>query len=175
MQKAKILLINVLILAISTSSFSQTICDCKAFINPHYGGQIYLFDKPNGLKTDSIRNDVEHEDYLAINILKDDDDYFYVKIARSIAKLSKEGWIKKNDYLVIGAGNFINSKTLILYSKPDINSDPKSILNEYIYILFRIEACQGDWLYVKKDYNGIEYIGWLSKKYQCANPYSTCN
>jgi hypothetical protein len=175
MNKIKVLLFVIIGFLNHTSVYSQVSCNCEAFIDPHYGGQVYIYDKPNGLKVDSIKNDIKREDYLTINILKDDSNYFYVKIQRSIANLNKKGWIQKSDYIVITASNLINSKTLILYSKPDINSRPQMTLNEYVYLLFKIKACHGDWMYVKKEYNGIEYIGWLAKTNQCANPYSTCN
>ena len=175
MKNYKIILFTTIILFNITSIYSQTECNCNAFIDPNYDKQVYIFDKPNGLIIDSIKNDIKNEDYLVINIQKNVNNYYFVEISRSLSKLSKVGWIRQSDYLVINASNFINSKTLILYSSPDINSEPLMTLDEYAYLLFKIEVCNGDWLYVRKEYKGIEYIGWLSKKNQCANPYSTCN
>jgi hypothetical protein len=175
MRKIYLFLFLIIGFNIQTSIYSQTSCNCEAFIDQHYEGQIFIYDKPNGLKIDSIKNDLKNEDYLVINIQKDDSNYFYVRIKRSIAALDKSGWIKKSSYVVVTPSNFKNSKKLVLYSKADINSDPKMTLNEYVYLIFEIKACKNDWMYVKAKYKSIEYIGWLAKRNQCSNPYSTCN
>jgi len=165
------------ILIVSLFTCSQGItqnCNCKGLVDWNYHDPILLFEIKDGTIIDTLTNDSANENSLVFNIIEDENEYFKVEIGLSQDTVWKKGWIKKADYLGTYARNYSIDK-LTLYSKPNLKSKPKSIIKEYYEGLYEIMKCNDEWVEVKVTINGKEYSGWLERKMQCPNPYTTCN
>jgi len=165
------------ILIVSLFTCSQGItqnCNCKGLVDWNYHDPILLFEIKDGTIIDTLTNDSANENSLVFNIIEDENEYFKVEIGLSQDTVWKKGWIKKADYLGTYARNYSIDK-LTLYSKPNLKSKPKSIIKEYYEGLYEIMKCNDEWVEVKVTINGKEYSGWLERKMQCPNPYTTYN
>ena len=161
-------------LILTINAIGQNKCNCEVLIDYKYKKQIYLFDKPNGQIVDSIANDIENEDFLEVTITESDINYFKTIIKLSIAGTEKTGWISKQNYIGVYARNY-SDVVLNLYTQPDKNSKIESTVNKWIPDFYQVNDCQDNWVKVKLNYIKTIYTGWLEKKMQCANSYSTCN
>jgi SH3-like domain-containing protein len=171
----KIYLLTFILIILTFSVYSQSRCNCEAIIDWQYGGQVYIYDMPNGQVNDSIANDSINGDFLIVRITDIQKDYFKVTLQSSFAETQKRGWIKKANYIGIYARNYSDDVKLELYSQPDKTSKVESIVNEWIQNLYVIVDCKDYWVKVKMTSNNKRYTGWLEKEMQCANPYTTCN
>lgn len=119
-----------------------------------------------------IMNDTIKEEYFLIQILSKNRNLVKVKTASAFeeSKIS-EGWMELK-YLGIYTNSKNKEGSVPLYLKPDIQSDnTKLITNKIVKIL----DIKDDWYKVVSFSKHSKFIGWIKKKDQCANPYSTCN
>lgn len=165
------------IFLLSLFAWSQGItqnCNCKGLVDWNYSNTILLYDKIDGLIIDTLMNDKENENSLVFVIIEDGKKYFKVDIGLSQDEIWKTGWIKKGNYLGTYARNYSTEK-LILYSKPNLKSKPKTVIKEYYEGIYEITKCSGEWVEVKVTINSKQFNGWLERKMQCPNPYTNCN
>lgn len=154
----------------------QTKCNCKALIDNLFMGEVSLFDKPNGKLIKKLSHNAYKEDYLVVTIIDESSDYFKVKIKYSLeSKKEFKGWMKKVDHIGIYTRNYEPNEKLNLYSEPNSKSKIKSEVIGWSNKPYAIQKCDGKWVYIKFEQEGIVKEGWLEPEKQCANPYTTCN
>jgi len=132
--------------------------------------KINVFDSYlNGKIKCQIMNDTVAESYFVITIKEKRNGYY--KIYASSLNSELEGWIKLDN---LGINTRPRNGIIKLYDEPIISS--KSIsLNEVDERLVRVIDINKLWLKIEIISNGVLYRKWLPYKYQCYNPYSTCN
>ena len=165
----------IFLVSLAFKSNCQTLCNCEAIIDVEYKKKISLFEKPNGQVIKEVKHNVKNDDFLTLIIEKDSLDYFKVNLRHSISGDEIKGWIKKNNYIGTFARNYNSKKRLNLYSKPNLNSEIKSTVNEWTNQLYVIHKCSQKWVYVKIKNKGKIVEGWLQPEMQCPNIYTTCN
>lgn len=119
-----------------------------------------------------ILNDTIKEEYFLVQIIYKKGDLVKVKTASALQedKIS-EGWTELK-YLGIYTNPKNKEGSINLYTKPNEKSDSlKLITNSILYIL----DIKDEWYKVSLESGGVQKSGWIRKKDQCANPYSTCN
>lgn len=113
-------------------------------------------------------NDTIKEDYFVIEILKSKNNRYQIN-ATSIIHSGIKGWI---DLKNIGINTRQRDFKLHLYEQPNYNAKYIVVNEEVDNRIVRVTAISTDWLKItwidNKDY-------WLPPKYQCCNPYTTCN
>lgn len=131
-----------------------------------------------------IYNEYTHQNVTAY-VLNDTitEDYFIgviYKIKKGYAYIIGSYTSDKNDYIKgwieikhVGT-NIISDDQIPLYCYPTICSK-KIYLKTPEWYPMEILKCHGSWLYVKYVDKYQCVSGWLHKKYQCSNPYTTCN
>ena len=158
-------------LSFNAAAQKVTSCDCEGFVDLDYKYSVFLFNKPNGSLSKSLKHDFKNEDYLTFEIDKTSGNFFHVKIQYAINGKSYQGWVKKAKYLATFIKNY--DSTVLLYLKPNVTS--VKILQESSSSV-QIADCKDNWIYIKsKSTASIKFEGWLQSKDQCANPYTTCN
>jgi hypothetical protein len=155
--------------------FGQSRCNCQAMVDWQYQGQVYIYDKVDGIIIDSISNDSLNEDFVVMSISDFQKGFFHVRLQHTIKEISKCGWIKANKYIGTYARNYEDDIILNLYVDPEKNSKVETNVSRWIPELYEITDCKGNWLKVRLNYVDKSYSGWLEKEMQCANPYTTCN
>lgn len=157
-------------------SNSQTKCNCEALIDNLFTGEVSVFDKPNGKLIKKLSHIAYKEDYLVVTILAESEDYFNVKISYALGnEKGLNGWMKKDDHIAIYTRNYEPNEKLNLYSEPNSKSKIKSVAIGWSNKPYAIQKCNGKWVYIKFEQDGIVKEGWLEPEKQCANPYTTCN
>jgi len=167
--------ITTIILILIFFSCQSQECNSNGIINWESKREIKIYDKPNGIVTAVLQNDLENENFLKYKIIGTSKDFLKVNIKLEFDNETKIGWIKKRKDVGIYARNYEENIDLILYSKPDKNSNKKSVITEYYPDLYQILDCKNDWLYVKLQINEKIFEGWLQPEMQCPDSYSTCN
>lgn len=122
-----------------------------------------------------VMNDTIKEEYVLIAIHEIKGKMAEVDITSPLDNTFKEisGWIETKN-LGIHVSCY-DTDTVKVLQTPKLNSKVSFLIVKPqwkdFYIIY--DAYQG-WLYIQNINNEQEY-GWLSVKYQCDNPYTTCN
>ncbi|MHB1922988.1 MAG: hypothetical protein ACYCOO_12225 [Chitinophagaceae bacterium] len=121
-----------------------------------------------------IMNDTIKEEYFLINLIKKKKNFFQVKTASSFTEDKiREGWIQVK-YIGIYLRPRGSSDIYPIYDEPNEKSKYHNVINKSNELIDVIDVC-GDWLKIKMKINNIIETGWMSSKFLCSNPYSTCN
>lgn len=166
-------LLTFLAFIFCNSIYSQNY-NCETFIKIDYTNDIKVFSKPKGKLIFKAKNDTLKEDFLSLTILKQSLDYYYVSLINGQLGKERKGWIKKTEPIAIYARNYGNTE-LNLYEKPNVDSKVKCKIDKWFNDMFEVLNCQNKWLYVRLKTENKIYEGWLEKKMQCSNQYTTCN
>ena len=169
----KILIPLPFLLLIFSAVHSQK--KCAAVVNWRYGAPVLLYDKPNGSVIDQIKNDSTTEDFLHLDISDQQGQFFFVSISLTVQKITKEGWIKKADYIGAYVRKDAYPMDLVLYKEKNVSEENKIIVKGWTPVLLTIEKYAEDWAFVSTMQNGKIFNGWILMKDLCANSYSTCN
>lgn len=147
------------------------------FLDIDFVGNINIYDKPNGKVISIVRNNVEEENFVLFDLLKKDNNMFYIVAYHSLEEDTiAEGWVFKNKHFRIYDRMYNPEKSpLILYKNPNNTSQIVSNKTYYDPVMHEVIDFSGNWLKVKTKINGIIYEGWLPPEMQCSNVYSTCN
>jgi len=118
-----------------------------------------------------IINDTIDEHYFIGTIYKINKKYAYIKGSYVLGEESNiEGWIEKK-YL---GTNIISEDSVPLYLAPEFYAENIYIIHPEWYPI-EILKCHGEWIYITYEDKNQKKSGWLHEKYQCSNPYTTCN
>ena len=173
----KILICIILgICSLKISAQNNSLNNSCIFLDIDYTGAVNIYDKPGGKTIQSLKHDMEDENFLMFTILQKNDSMFLVNAYYSIPQFdstSVTGWIKKNNKLEIYSRAY--NEPLILYTYPDKNKGVKTILKEYYPDMWIVTDCHKNWLKVKAMIEGKLYEGWISPEMQCCNVYTTCS
>jgi hypothetical protein len=146
-----------------------------AIIDWKYLGIVNIYDNPDGKIIYELKNDSINEDYLHLDILAQNDAYFYVSISLTINKNVKIGWIKKADYI----GAYIKHEKfpmdLIIYKDKKISDNNKIVIKGWTPTLVTIEKYAEKWMFISIKHDGKTIKGWIEINELCANSYSTCS
>lgn len=166
----KLKLILLLFLLIPLFGIAQ----CDAIINWKYDGEVALYEKPEGKKIVSLKNDQKNENFLSLEIVEETDNFFNVNISFETSSKSYKGWIKKDKY--IGAIVKLEQElmNLTLYNKPNQKDSKKTELEKWKSEFITIVKCEGNWTLISLNYKGERIVAWIESDKLCANNYSTC-
>jgi len=123
-----------------------------------------------------LKNDTEKEEFYLIEILQKKDSAFEIKSASAFHENEiSTGWVNFNELGIYLRPTNVEG-SILLYTAPDIDSQTIPI-NGNRTELVKIIDLDDSWLKVelRNNTNQEMVIGWLNKKNQCSNPYSTCN
>ncbi|WP_405207175.1 hypothetical protein [Aquimarina sp. LLG6339-5] len=151
------------------------IAQCDAIINWKYDGEITLYEKPDGKKIISLKNDQKNENFLSLKIVEETDNFFNVNISLEMSSKSYKGWIKKDKYIGAIVKQEQELMNLTLYTKPNLKDSNKTELEKWKSEFITIVKCEGNWTLVSFDYKGKRIMGWIESDKLCANNYSTCS
>ncbi|MBP5422100.1 MAG: hypothetical protein J6Y78_06655 [Paludibacteraceae bacterium] len=146
----------------------------EAFIKYEYKGVIPVYSKPDGgVLIAKLRNKPDKELYYNVFLLKKNRNKYLTAIfdANDEDKFIAYGWVDRQ-YLGIFVKNF--SQQLILFNKPDYNSDKLFTIYEYYPEVVQITDFSGLWLKVDFYMDKQHIFGWIPKEMQCANVFTTC-
>lgn len=148
-------------------------CSCRtssfeAFTHPYKLDLMPTYSSPNKFYS-YLQADTEGG--WIVEIQKQQEGFFYVKLPSGCELPKKYIWVKSGDLGVV-IQNY-NSIGIPVYLSADTLSVPATyILNSVIGIIYSIKK---DFVLLRCRYNGYEIKGWVQKKYLCGNPYTTCN
>ena len=140
--------------------------------------KVYLYNKPNGMRIDTLINDMVNENYLVLSLRGFDGDYAFVEASYALDSLDlfpkKEhiGWIEKK-YLMtyLNCSDYECCKYVYLYKQPTEKSEKvDSVEHPWWGVPYFVHGCKNGWLLIEN--NGRK--GWVSPEEQCCNPYTTC-
>jgi len=149
---------------------------------------IKVFDKPNGSIIFNLPPDDEAG--WGVVLIDEEDNYFKIEniwsqeYAKSHggywANVWKKNWMSGYQYVWIEKGtvglNTTNyqGELINLYKNPDETSQVVGQLDKEQTVKV-LDAC-GQWAYIEgTTKNNKKVRGWLSKKWQCGDPYSPCS
>ena len=146
-------------------------CNASFFLIPKQQ-QISVYKESNHKNLSCyIINDTVTEYYFTGIIYEIKKDYAYVKGSYVFEEGNDiEGWIEKK---YIGT-NIISEDSVPLYLAPDFSAEKTYIIYPEWYPIEILE-CYGEWVYITYEDKNQKKSGWLHKKHQCSNPYTTCN
>ena len=84
----------------------------------------------------------------------------------------KNFWVKLEDFEIFSFIHPINETLISFYEKPDLKS-PKVVEIDK-YLKYHLIGTNGLWAKGKFKFKGKDYTGWINKKDQCANPWTSC-
>jgi hypothetical protein len=114
-------------------------------------------------------DDTLKEEYFSGVLLQIKGKYAYIKGQYMGYGYIYEGWIMKK-YI---ATNLITLDSIPLYKDPQLKAIKTYIIDSKWYPV-EILKCRDGCLYIKYYVSRQKKKGWLSPKYQCADPYTTC-
>lgn len=142
-------------------------------LDPDFTGKISLYENISMSKiTAMVNNNIDEEDFVYFVINGSTKDLYHVKAYYFIAGYINEGWISKINALGIYVKP--HDRAIPIYREsndlsPTVATIPKN--SNFIKVL----DCNNSWLKIETSYEGTNINGWLEKKYQCDNPYNSCN
>ena len=167
-------LLTIILLLTFTKVYCQD--SCSAIIDWQYLGRIDILEQPEGKVIHQMKNDSINEDFLHLEILNQEGNYFYVSIYFAMNEEEKTiGWIKKADYIGAFKRNEKFPMDLTLYKKPKESKKNKVVVKSWNPGLLKIEKCSGNWVLVSFKQDNKRYKGWIEANELCANAYSTCS
>lgn len=172
--KKRFLLLCILLQTYTCFGQKAIECDCQAILDPEFFQPVSVLVKASGKQSYTIENNKDTEVYFTFHISRDSAGYFGVTPSSIDQKKYPWGWIQKG-HVGIYARNYTPDQPLLLYRKPDKQAKASSIIQAWIPELYRVNHCQGKWLYVELRFKGKQYQGWIEPSMQCADPYTSCN
>ena len=166
-------IVLIIITMINLTAVAQN-CNCGGIVAPSYDGDIVIYETPNGTIIDTIRNDLENENFLFFNISDTREEFLSVSIGLGMDTISINGWIKSSSNIGTYARNY-SGTPLKLYESPDTNSIVRTTIPKYYEEVYKIKECKGEWVEVEVIIEDTVYSGWLEKNMQCPNSYTYCN
>jgi len=179
---------RVLLLLLISFNFFQafgqdiisTNCNCNGFIDWSKVDTINFNGQKNLERLFKTEIPCGNDEYKIIN---DSSDYFlirrddYVITKYDTFAISRQSlWVKKQNIFCAYPRTYYE-KRIAIYKQPDIDSDKifDGILkdNEF-FTLIIIKACINNWIKVQVTLSGVEYEGWIEKKYSCPLKCTTC-
>ena len=136
--------------------------------------QIPLYQSIGGAIIDYTINDTIKENYPNIYIYKIEGNFAKVIVCVPFDDeiSDKIGWIETK-YLGTNLNNY--SDITPIMSKPDEKSTVVFEIKDANWgDLYHVLDAHNKWLKIQNIYNPEE-VGWLAPKYQCNDPYTTCN
>lgn len=162
------LIVTQLLLLLGISAHSQV---GYAIVTPNCQSIAYLYKNSiSHAIVDSITNDSINEVYYCVSIKRSTNKRALVSSFIDDEKLTlHQGWV---DWKYLGIR--LNCDTIFIRHQPCSYSKVRSVivLPQWIDV-YPVKRAQDGWLYIKDKNKNI--IGWVDPKYQCANPYTTCN
>jgi hypothetical protein len=140
-----------------------------------------VYDNPNGKVIFNLPPD--QESGWGINIVDENENYFKIyNIWRRESKSMyywENDWMPKFEYVWIEKGSVgINTSNydgeiIEIHKKPNNKSKIVGYINAVQTV--RVFDICGDWAFIEVvNKEGEKVTGWMSPKFQCANPLSTC-
>lgn len=121
-----------------------------------------------------IKNDTLKEDYFELKVVKRHGDMFKIKFASARNEnYIREGWIELK-YVGVYLRPHGSSIIYPVYQQPTEKSKHHTVVNTSSELIDVTDVC-GDWLKIRMKIKSRYEIGWMHRKYLCANPYSTCD
>lgn len=163
------ILVLIFNLFISNGSI-DTICCHAVIILRNRQVSIPIFNNLKHKDTlNFIIDDTLKEEYFSGVLFKIKGKYAYIKGQYMGYGYTYEGWIMKK-YI---ATNLILLDSIPLYKTPKLKTIKTYIIDPKWYPV-EILKCRDGCLYIKYHDSRQKKKGWLSPKYQCADPYTTC-
>ncbi|WP_305019880.1 hypothetical protein [Hymenobacter cheonanensis] len=162
------------LLGFSNALGQKLTCNCEAVVEYKHRYAVPIFDKPSGKIMHQVKHNLKEEDFLAMNIDREQSGFFHGRIFYAIAGKSYCGWVRKSAWLGTYARAYGKEK-LALYRAPALSAPASAHVPGPVPGLLPIRHCAGGWIYVQLIYRGRTYEGWLPPAMQCANSYTTCN
>lgn len=157
-----------LFLGLIICAYSCKTISLEAFTHPYNINQVPTYRSPNKFYS-YLQADTEGG--WIVEIQKQREGFFYVKLPSECELPKKYIWIKAGDLGVV-VQNY-DSIEIPVYLSADTLSVPVTyISHSTIGIIYSIKK---DFVLLRCRYNDEEVKGWVQKKYLCGNPYTPCN
>ena len=148
-------------------------CSCKTislevFTHPYNLNQVPTYRSPNKFYS-YLQADTEGG--WIVEIQKQSEGFFYVKLPSECELPQKGIWLKAGDLGVV-VQNY-DSIEIPVYLSADTLSVPVTYISHSTTGI--ICSIKKDFVLLRCRYNGAEVKGWVQKKYLCGNPYTSCN
>lgn len=185
-KKSQMKALQILILIFPFLTFSQGPIHFGNYVECVYNKKtaepLKVYDKLNGKEVLSLKNEERHCWYKLV-VKKTKKGWAKIHKLMGVPSCSsdikirkhknhKNFWVKLDNFEIF---SFIapRGKTYInFYEKPNLNSPVVITIDKYLR--YSLLETNGLWAKVKFKFNGKNYIGWINKKDQCANPWTAC-
>ena len=84
----------------------------------------------------------------------------------------KNFWVKLDNFEIFSFIAPIGKTYISFYEKPNLNSFKVVTIDKYLR--YKLIETKKLWAKVEFKFNGKNYIGWINKKDQFANPWTAC-
>ena len=143
------------------------------FLDIDYYGEVPVYNTSRGGVLKKVKNDSIQYDCVIFELIDKKDSMFYVAAISSMTgRIIAKGWINRDSHLHIY--NSMYQGNLVVYKQPD-TSKVLYVEKEYNPESYPVVDFSGSWLKIKVK-KGNSYIeGWIPRREQCPNVYSTCS
>ncbi len=187
----RILLILITISSLNIIAQKRTKIFFKDYVECYYSDKetepILIYDSPNGKIITELSVLTESHCWYKFAISESKNDWLKIEnvivlpaceeneLNKNIGKY-KDKWISTKINLEIDLPDSGIEKSNVgynFYTKPTTNS--KIVFTANNFLRTYLIDVDGTWAKLRVENNGIEYIGWLERKYQCPYPWTTCS
>lgn len=179
-------LLRILIIIFPLSLFSQGPIHYENYVECVYNKEtnkpLKIYDKIGGKEVSSLKNEGKYCWYkLVVQETKNGWAKIYklmgipscsssVKIAEN--RYYKNFWVKLDKFEIFSFFSPIEKTEINFYEKPNLNSPIVVTINQYLK--YELIETNGLWAKVKFKFKNKNYTGWIHRKDQCANPWTSC-